>query len=58
VLDLDTLSFAAPFNSGINFLTLFGLSGGMPTLVSIGRDRFGQALGRLGIASELAGIVG
>ncbi|MGL1102825.1 hypothetical protein ACSTLM_01270, partial [Vibrio parahaemolyticus] len=35
VVDRDTATFAAPFDSGINFLTLLGLSGGMPTLVSI-----------------------
>ncbi len=35
VLDRDTLTFAAHYKSGINFLTLFGLSGGMPTVVSI-----------------------
>ena len=35
VLDRDTLTFAAHYKSGINFLTLFGLSGGMPTVVSV-----------------------
>ena len=35
VLDRDTLTFAAHYKSGINFLTLFGLTGGMPTVVSI-----------------------
>ena len=35
VLDRDTLTFAAHYKSGINFLTMFGLTGGMPTVVSI-----------------------
>ena len=35
VLDRDTLTFAAHYKSGINFLTLFALSGGMPTVVSV-----------------------
>jgi hypothetical protein len=51
ILDLDTLSFAAPFDSGINFLSLFGLSGGMPTLVSVPKERFESAMRELGVAS-------
>jgi hypothetical protein len=59
VLDLDTLTLAAPFNSGINFLTLMGLSGGMPTLVSIQKDRLKDALERLGVSDgEIAKIAG
>ena len=54
-LDRDTLSFAAPFNSGLNFLNLLGLSGGMPTLVSIPKERMKDALSRLGVrAADLA----
>ena len=49
LLDGDTLTFAAPFNSGINFLELLGLSGGMPTLVSVQKDRLDGALARLGL---------
>jgi hypothetical protein len=49
VLDHETMTLAAPFDSGINFLDLLGLSGGMPTLVSVGRDRLDEALGRLGV---------
>jgi hypothetical protein len=44
VADGDTVTFAAPFNSGIDFLRLFGLSGGMPTLVSLHRAKLGMAL--------------
>jgi hypothetical protein len=49
ILDLDTLSFAAAFDSGMNFLALLGLSGGMPTLVSIPKDRMKDALTRVGV---------
>ncbi len=49
LVDGDTLTFAAPFNSGINFLELLGLSGGMPTLVSVQKDRLDEALARLGL---------
>jgi hypothetical protein len=59
VLDLDTVSVAARYGSGVSFLELFGLSGGMPTLVSIPKKRLHDALHRLGVAdadvSRLAG---
>ncbi len=44
LIDTDTLSLAAPFDSGVDFLDLLGLSGGMPTLVSVDRGRLGEAL--------------
>ena len=44
----DTATFAAAFNSGINFLQRFGLSGGMPTLVSLHAKQLEQALRKLG----------
>ncbi len=44
VLDRDTLTFAAHYKSGINFLTLFGLSGGMPTVVSVNSKDLDRAL--------------
>ena len=50
VLDRDTVTFAAPFDSGMNFLTLLGLSGGMPTLVSIPKNGMAEALRRLGVS--------
>jgi hypothetical protein len=54
VVDGDTLTLAAPFDSGINFLALLGLSGGMPTLVSVRKDRLAEACARLGVpASDL-----
>ena len=49
LVDQDTLTLAAPFDSGLNFLALLGLSGGMPTLVSVQADRLGEALGLLGV---------
>jgi hypothetical protein len=52
LLDLDNVSFAAAFDSGISFLGLFGLSGGMPTLVSMPKERMKEALAQLGVRSE------
>jgi ABC-type nitrate/sulfonate/bicarbonate transport system substrate-binding protein len=49
VIDADTVTFAAPFGSGIDFLERFGLSGGMPTRVSIRRSELGAALQALGL---------
>jgi hypothetical protein len=49
VLDTDNVSFAAAFDSGMSFLTLFGLSGGMPTLVSMPKERLRGALAQLGV---------
>jgi hypothetical protein len=49
ILDTDTLSFASPFDSGVSFLALFGLSGGMPTLVSIPKERLADAFARIGV---------
>ncbi|WP_394823828.1 hypothetical protein [Pendulispora albinea] len=48
VLDRDTLTLAAPFDSGIDFLSVLGLSGGMPTLVSVQGERLREALEKLG----------
>jgi hypothetical protein len=51
LVDGDTLTFAAPFDSGINFLELLGLSGGMPTLVSVQSSRLEEALRLLGVSA-------
>jgi hypothetical protein len=51
ILDNDTLSLAARFDSGISFLALLGLSGGMPTLVSIAKDQLPEVWRRLGVAA-------
>lgn len=52
LLDRDTLSLAAPFDSGINFLSILGLSGGMPTLVSVPRPRLPDVLARIGVSTS------
>lgn len=57
VLDGDTATFAAAFDSGINFLTLLGISGGMPTRVSIPRSRLEAALLALGVPPDQARTV-
>jgi hypothetical protein len=58
ILDLDTLSLAAPFNSGLSFLALLGLSGGMPTFVSIPKDRLRDALTRIGVRTADLDLLG
>jgi hypothetical protein len=52
VIDADSVTFAAGFDSGVNFLAAFGISGGMPTRVSIQRSKLGEALAALGVPSE------
>ena len=56
VLDRETVSIAARFDSGINFLQLFGLSGGMPTRVALPRTRLPQILVQLGLGPETFGV--
>jgi hypothetical protein len=56
VLDVNNVSVAARFDSGLNFLELFGLEGGMPTRVSLPRKRLGDVLARLRVdPSEIPG---
>ena len=50
VMDGETMTLAAPFDSNIHFLELLGLSGGMPTLVSVQKSRLVEVLTRLGVA--------
>lgn len=57
VVDGETATFAAPFDSGVNFLDRFGFSGGMPTLVSIHRKALPAALVALGVDAERAALV-
>jgi hypothetical protein len=52
VIDRDTVTIAARFDSGKNFLTLLGLSGGMPTRVSLPKTRLREVLMALGVAPE------
>jgi hypothetical protein len=58
VIDGDSVTFAAGFDSGVNLLTSFGISGGMPTRVSIQRSKLAEALAALGVeAAEVKRIV-
>jgi hypothetical protein len=57
VLDRDNVSVAARFDSGINFLELFGLDGGMPTRVSLPRKRLADILTRLGVDPREYGTI-
>jgi hypothetical protein len=51
VIDGDSVTFAAGFDSGVNFLQAFGISGGMPTRVSIQRSKLPEALASLGVGA-------
>lgn len=48
VVDRDTVSVAARFDSGLNFLQLFAVSGGMPTRISLPKSRLPGILQALG----------
>ncbi len=50
VIDADNVSIAARFDSGYNFLKLFGLTGGMPTRVSVPRAKTRDVLRALGVS--------
>lgn len=54
VIDRDTVTLAAAFDSGLNFLTLLGLSGGMPTRVSVPVSRLDDIWRALGVDPQLA----
>jgi hypothetical protein len=58
IVDTDTLTLAAPFDSGVSFLELLRLSGGMPTLVSVQAGRLEEALAALGAADDAMRLVG
>jgi hypothetical protein len=49
VVDEMNVTMAAPFNSGVNFLTLLGLDGGMPTRVSVARSQLDDVLDKLSV---------
>lgn len=49
VVDTDSVTLAAPFDSGLNFLTMLGLSGGMPTRVSVPRSMLPNVWKALGV---------
>jgi hypothetical protein len=52
VIDRDTVTVAARFDSGFDFLKLLGLSGGMPTRVSVPKTRLRDLLQALGVAPD------
>ena len=56
VVDRDNVSVAARFDSGLNFVTLFNLGGGMPTRVSVPRSRLTEVMRGLGVDAAAAGI--
>ena len=56
LIDRDTLTLAAAFDSGINFLTLLGLSGGMPTLVSVASKQWALVVEKLGLPVQAQGV--
>lgn len=47
IVDGHTLNIAAAFDSGLDFVALFGLGGGMPTRVSVPASRLPDVLGKL-----------
>ncbi|MDP8998925.1 MAG: hypothetical protein M3O46_02315 [Myxococcota bacterium] len=58
VVDLDTVTLAARYDSGVSFIELLGLSGGMPTLVSVPKKRLLEAISKLGMSdADLARLV-
>jgi hypothetical protein len=54
VIDGDGITFAAAFDSGVSFVERFGISGGMPTRVSIQRSKLEGALLSLGVKPDTA----
>jgi hypothetical protein len=56
VLDKNNVSVAARFDSGLNFVELLGLEGGMPTRVSLPRKRLGDVLSRLHVDPNEVGV--
>jgi hypothetical protein len=56
VVERDSVSVAARFDSGLNFLKLLGLAGGMPTRVSVPRSQLPQVLSALGVEPGASGL--
>lgn len=52
VHDRTTVTVASRFDSGVDLLTLFGLEGGMPTVVSLPISRLANVLVALGFPAE------
>ena len=49
LVDGGNVTLAAPFDSGLNFLEALGLSGGMPTVVSVPKAQLKKIEGALGL---------
>lgn len=49
VVDAQNVALAAPFDSGVNFLEILSLAGGMPTRTSVARKELDFAMTRLGV---------
>jgi hypothetical protein len=59
VVDRENVSIAARFDSGLNFVELLELGGGMPTRVSVPRSHLGAVLAALQVeASAIAKLSG
>ena len=52
VADASNVTVAARFDSGVDLLTLLGLEGGMPTVVSLARSELPVVLKKLGVTTE------
>jgi hypothetical protein len=52
VIDTENISIAARFDGGIDLLAMLGLSGGMPTRVSVPRSRLPQVCDALGVRPD------
>jgi hypothetical protein len=52
VIDEHNVNVAAAFDSGLNFIKLFGLAGGMPTRVSLPHKQLARVLTALGVPRD------
>jgi hypothetical protein len=58
VIDAGTINMAARFDSGVDLLRMMGLSGGMPTRISVDRSRLDDMCKALGVrAHELEAVL-
>jgi hypothetical protein len=56
VADRDNVSVAARFDSGLNFVSLLNLGGGMPTRISVPRSRLREVLTALKVDPASVGL--
>jgi hypothetical protein len=56
VVDRDNVSVAARFDSGLNFVSLLNLGGGMPTRISVPRSRLREVLLALKVDPAAVGL--